>query len=61
MFFTASSFKDETKNRQSAGVLDAMLAMQARQVEAGGSTDEEMEYDDVFIFDNVRFVVCTVC
>ena len=38
-----------------------MLAMQARQVEAGGSTDEEMEYDDIFIFDNVRFGVCTVC
>ena len=54
-------FKDETKNRQTAGVLDAMLAMQARQFEAGGRTDEEMEYDDVVIFDNVRFGVCTGC
>ena len=38
-----------------------MLAMQVRQVEAGGSINEEMEYDDVIIFDNVRFGVCTVC
>lgn len=30
-----------------------MLEMQAKQVEDGGPTNEEMEYDDVFILDNV--------
>lgn len=30
-----------------------MLEMQVKQVKAGGPTNEEMEYDDVFILDNV--------
>ena len=54
-------FKGESKDSRTAGVLDTMLAMQARQAEAGGSTEEEMEYDDVFIFDNVSVGVCILC
>ena len=50
--------KGKIKDSRTARVLDTMMAMQARQSETGGSTEEEMEYDDVFIFDNVSVGVC---
>ena len=53
--------KSEIKDSRTAGVLDTMLAMQAKQAETEGSTEEEMEYDDVFIFDNVSVGVCILC
>ena len=42
-------------------MLDTILAIQARQAEIGASTEEEMEYDAVFIFDNVRVGVRILC
>ena len=30
-----------------------MLEMQEKQLAAGGPMDGEMEYDDIFIYDNV--------
>lgn len=42
------------KTDRTAGVLDKMLEMQAQQVGRGGPREDEMEYDDAFLCDNVR-------
>lgn len=37
-------------------MLDTMIRMQEEQIERGGEAEGEMEYDDIFVFDNVRAV-----
>ncbi|CAM9408191.1 unnamed protein product [Ascophyllum nodosum] len=38
---------------RTGGALDRMLEMQEKQLAAGGPMDGEMEYDDIFIYDNI--------